>query len=66
MPIRITSDTTIDCDVVILGSGAGGGTAAGVPSEAGLDVLEAGRYALHVGKDPQSAGLLAQCDPLSG
>jgi choline dehydrogenase-like flavoprotein len=42
----ITADTTLDCDVVIVGSGAGGATAAAELSEAGLDVivLEEGRY----------------------
>jgi long-chain-alcohol oxidase len=45
-PTPITADTTLDCDVVIVGSGAGGGAAAGVLSEAGLDVIvvESGQY----------------------
>lgn len=48
-PIPITSvdgDTVMTCDVVIVGSGAGGGTASGVLAASGLDVvvLEAGRY----------------------
>jgi choline dehydrogenase-like flavoprotein len=45
-PLEITEDTELDCDVVIVGSGAGGGTAAGVLAKEGLDVVvvEAGGY----------------------
>jgi long-chain-alcohol oxidase len=42
----VSRDEQFDCDVVIVGSGAGGGAAAGVLSAAGLDVIvvETGDY----------------------
>jgi choline dehydrogenase-like flavoprotein len=45
-PLVITQDTTLDCDVVIIGSGAGGGVVAGELAAGGKDVivLEKGGY----------------------
>jgi long-chain-alcohol oxidase len=45
-PVAVDRDSVLDCDVCVIGSGAGGGTSAAVLAAAGLDVvvIEAGEY----------------------
>src|SRR5947209_249877 len=60
-PLEVDGDgATLECDVAIVGSGAGGGTAAGVLAAAGLDVvvIEAGGYYDDADFDGSESGAL--------
>ena len=49
--LAVERDTTLDCDVVIVGSGAGGGVSAGVLAQAGKQVIVLEKGAQHTPKD---------------
>jgi long-chain-alcohol oxidase len=55
-PERVSGELRLDCDVCVVGSGAGGGTTAGVLAAAGLNVvvLEAGEAASFSGEEIDS------------
>jgi choline dehydrogenase-like flavoprotein len=59
-PLRVRADTVLDCDVVIVGSGAGGGVVAGELASAGYDVvvLEKGEYVAERDFDQRELGML--------
>ncbi|MGH2544191.1 MAG: FAD-dependent oxidoreductase, partial [Ardenticatenaceae bacterium] len=60
-PLRVTEDTTLTCDTVVVGSGAGGGVVAGELAEGGQEVIvvEKGPYVAEDGFTQREAEMLA-------
>ncbi|MBA3531785.1 MAG: FAD-dependent oxidoreductase [Ardenticatenales bacterium] len=59
-PLTLSSATTLDCDTVVVGSGAGGGVVAGELSAAGQDVIvvEKGPYVAEDGFTQREAEMM--------
>ena len=61
-PFFVEKDTELHCDVVVIGSGAGGGLAAGMLAEAGFDVIlvEKGNYVAESEMNQQEADMFSK------
>jgi choline dehydrogenase-like flavoprotein len=61
-PLVVEGDAVLDCDAVVVGSGAGGGVVAGELAEAGQDVivLEKGPYVSEEGFTQRELEMMAQ------